>query len=461
MPASVVPRLLSITYGGFVMGGASEYHLHNVHLTDENYDAGSIEFDLVIASTTTELWADLVTAFKIAMRKPNQTLSVVMNGESEVAVDPATNTGFLARPKWKLLASHRTKKTCAYRVSISWVNPADFEPSTRKYRREASVTLRTSDVGLRTMSVRAVYTAGGTGAGSSAFEHATTDFAAYTAQLKLNLGGSWDEAAPNEVTTDDEDKIATAIAGFQEVAVPEVAAGDDAGLVSVTYFVTTQRSQSEATAGEPASSPTILTVDFSAGVKLTASTDPEAYARDRVLTYFRDLIDQHGDAGGGSPFLVDENVRVDVRGNRVSGRLQYLAFATTLVRSSLSLAESIRSGLSLVPVLNGNPWARDKHNGAGMWRRVVQLETRELVSGPAGPHDVSQQPFNTAVESAIAEGFHLLSDESPLVRDFETRLAGGAASLTFRDRVRRATLEYGEIEDEVGDTRVRGRTESR
>lgn len=461
MPAPVVPRLLSITYGSLTMGGASEYHLHNVHLEDENYDAGSVEFDVLIANTTTAGWASLLAAFKLELGKPHQALSVVMNGSTTLAVTPATNTGFLTRPKIRLLASHRTKKTCLYRVTISWVKPASYEAVTRKYRREASITLRTSDVGLRTLIVRAVYTAGGTGPGSSAFEHATTDFETYTDGLKTTLGGTWDEAEP-EVTHDDEDKIASASATFRESAIPETAAGDDAGLVGVTYFVTTHRSQTDQLTGAPADAPTIVSVEFSAGVKLSASTDPEAYARDLVLTYFRTLVDLHAYAPG-TLYLVDEKVRVDVRANRVGGVLAYLAVGTSLLSSALLTAEFLRTGKGYPAVLSGSPWTRDEHDGAGDRKRVIVLRTLELAEGVAGPDDPSQGPFRAAVEAAIGEGFKLLQDDAPLVADFDRRVTGGTEVLRLRQRERRALLEYAEVSTETGasDPAVNVRTETR
>lgn len=441
MPAPVVTRLNTITYAGVAVGAATNYQLHDVHVLEKSYERITVTFDVLVRDTTTANMKTLAAALEAAYRTPDSNLTVNLGGEDFFAGTQVANTIMNAQPSIELLREARSNKSRLYRCSVTGMLSADL--AGKNSRRTSRFDLQTDDVGIRTVTFTASYTASPS-AGAGAYEQATNYFEPWAISVRDTLlGGVWDELVARSITRDDDnDKTATATVTYREVIFAQSSDGtNDTTIVDPHYdFVTHRTAMPQYPGG--ASEPVAVTVAFNLGVRKSVTQDLKAVVQNKVKPYLRGLVATQTDAPS-APVAVEESITTDPINNRVRGAITYVCLSTSLVRMSLRRKEHLYTGKGLVPVLDGKPFSRDLHPGPGARILELTLHTIEIAGVAESGEDISQKPFTDAVAKAEGQGF-VLQDQDAETERFARTLPQSGDSITFLERVRVAVLEYAE-----------------
>lgn len=442
MPAPVVTRLIEVEYAGLVLGGSGNYQIHGFHELEGEYGQLTLVVDVVVRDTTTAGCKTLAAALEAAWEKPDQDLRVTIDGQAYVSLTQAGHTGMNGQPSWQLLQTHRSKKSRLYRCRVTVLRPATL--TGKGGRQSARWSLHTDDVGIRTLTIRATYTAlPGTGSATTVI---AANFATYAGEVQTSIGGEWEEPLSYEVEPDHNDKIASVTAVYREVVYPQSgSATDDPKIVNPEYSITTYRLATPQLAESGAAEPVSITVTFGMGfrVALVDGDDLRDTVENLVIEYLERLVSAHSNAPS-APVLVEKNVRIDPVTNRASGVCTFVAFSVSLVRASLRRKNYTYTGNAFAAVMDGRPFSRDHHPSPGIKRRTVVLTTIELWSGGTFADDISQRPIEAAKRQAISEGFWLI-DEDQEEEEFERHIPASGSSVRFLERARVMNFEYAEV----------------
>lgn len=202
--APAVTRELSVIYGGFTVGGATDRLLDDYHRKVKNYVDVVIEFSFLTTAASEAAFATEVRAIEAAFRKPLQKLEIKQGSATLDTYDPGTtvNTGFNAQPEIiKRNDIGDTGRSRRYEVRITVQLPADL--SGQSGRRDSSVEISYSPSRVRTLTITGTYTALTTNAALTQYE---ASIAAYATSVTTALTGTWELAEEPRVTHDDQNK---------------------------------------------------------------------------------------------------------------------------------------------------------------------------------------------------------------------------------------------------------------
>ena len=437
MPAPVIARLNTITYGGFVVGGTSDYQLHDVHSTEVDYFTTRVTFGVVVADVDTVSMVALASALEAAYRKPDQDFLLVIGGTTIKSFTQAGNDGFNAQPQATLTDTHRTNRTRAYSCSITFNHPADL--AGKAGRRTSSVAITTSAEGLLSVDVQARYTALG---GLSASANVAASFPAFVASVLTAAGGVYDPATPMRVDQDDNDKFATVTASYQEIFFPQTQTLlDDPDIVNASFrarvLKPTNQSDTRAIADELAT----ITIDFACGVVRTA--EPSDVYETKVIGYLTQLAQ---DLAGG-PFLAkqSEDVSYGLDRNSISATVSFLSASVDLIRSNLTVTDLEDTHETTVEVADGDPFSADLHKAKGRRNRVLQLVTLEIDKNTPGRNPLvglrkdALKLLTEAQKVFEGQGFRTQSTSQVVKR---TTIEVDGIGIPVVERFAEATLKY-------------------
>jgi len=429
-------RLNSVTYGTLKMGESTSYHIHDAVLGGHEYEALSVEFTVVFRAASESALLTLEAALIAGIRKPNQLLKVVRNSSNFINLTHSGNTGFNSRGQCRELDTHRSNRSRAFRVRISVMLPADL--SGMSYRQDSTWDVEVDSSGVRTITVEARYTAGGS---DSAYTVATTNFGTYVASLETIVDNSatWDTTDRVRYRLDDQNKVCTAVAVSRELIHAQSGSGtDDASVDGITYLVRVIRDVQPSHVNTGALPFVTVVVDFQSPVRSGQTTDLDSYVTGTVEPYLKTLVETETDAPG-AVNLQGFEYRLQPIENTISGTATYSCQSRGLVRSSLQIDEFRNYGRNLSPIVDGGEgFTCDLHPGPQLWVRTITAQTVEVGSNATV---ASSRPYRDAIASAEREGYLLQEEPQNQVESFELAVQGREGDrLTFTTRQRTARL---------------------
>lgn len=442
-------RLNTITYGGLAMGAGTSYDLHDVHVSQGDYDQLQVSWSVVVADQTKATYRALWLALEAAMRKKNADLSINLGGDTQT-YSHSSNTGFNARGDFDLIEYARTSLSRTYRCTVQLELPADETGVSG--RRESSWSTSESPGGLRTLTVDAVYTALG---GNSATDQVDAAFATFLSGVQSTLGGTWDSAASYSVKPDKENKVATVQATYNEIIYAQsLQALNDDDFVQPQVGITTTRTSVPQLTGSGARPPVTVEVFFFTFVR-KENQDLQALIRTKVIPYLRALADSFS-VEPGNMTATQSTLKGDPFTNTVYGSVTFVGHASNLVSVEFTTTEILNTGTELVPVLDGSKFTKDKYEGpATLFRqlelRVVEFETKQdVLSGHAIMDRAVAASGSSWHLKQRVQGGKRTEESLPDIPDGVIKLV--AITSTY-------LLEYGVIRTNSsggGQTRVRG-----
>lgn len=435
---SVPTRKVAVTYGGLTIGvgGTSGYVLHDVHRLEESYTSFSFEATVVLRSSSVSGLATLDTNLRAAWTKPDQDDFVVaIGGTNFVSYSHTANTWLDPKAELVLLDRFRSQLSRAYLFRITAELPADL--SGRAGRRDSSWRIGVLPTGQKTLSITATYTALSTP--TSAYATAVADFVGtYAAAIQTIAGGTWVETQAVNYDADDQNKVCTATASYQQRLINDSALGAaDATIEVRSYRCVVERPEGRVQTNSGARPLVSVRVLYDVDVQ-TSTTLQTAYEMS-VLPYLSTLVTSHTDVLG-SPVVASESPEFDPWASRISGSVSYLVAETRLLTATKRISGTETTGVSLAPKLSRqNQWLKQKFDGPRVRTRSIEVFTRELAGGNA-----HQQFVDAARKEAEAAGYHHLVTDT-VVEDVEVpNRRGNVLRLVERGSVIR--LEYGELD---------------
>lgn len=450
MTAPVVPRLNTVVYGGFTVGGTSDYHLHGVTVSETNYESLTVSFQVFVNHDTRSTFVGYCTALEAAYRKPNGALVVTMNGTNWINLSHSGNTGMNARPSLRKVGGAASNNSRIYECSVTVMMPAD--ESGKNGRHSASYTMAHDGAEIYTLSVSAVYTAIST---SSALTQAQAQFPTYAASITSAVGGAWDEAAGVAYSPDDENKVCTCRAVYRQLVSAQSQSGtNDTTLQGVWSEVTTDRAGIGADPG--GTDPLVqITVRLFANVRSTVSTSLHEVYVNTVRPHLIALARSY--SGYGEVTAIAERPGLRPQNNSISSHMVFLApQGSYLIRSDTNIAYVHRMSHFYEPVLDGGSYSRDRHNQPGFKGAAVattilamgSLLTDSMAGGAFSTHDA-------AITMLQQAGYKVTERRQPTTKPIEFDGMGTTGKLRIIAASRVTLMEFADVKG--GELRSRAR----
>ena len=221
--AAKITRLLTISYGGFSVGGASNYHIDGPIEFDKDYETFRVACDVVIVMESGDneaLFQSVCESVEDNFREVNVAVVVNYGGSTHLVADPSTNTGFNTRANFRKTGDETTDtgRSRRYRLEINGELPAD--QSGDNGLQSSSTRIFLDDSQIETVEISGVYTA--LGPNDAKAQH-DAQIGPLTVGILAGLTGTY-ELLPNETTADKEDKIVNFRRVFKRIVVNQAAA---------------------------------------------------------------------------------------------------------------------------------------------------------------------------------------------------------------------------------------------
>jgi hypothetical protein len=373
---ATLDRDSKVTYGSLVIGGAASgtnYHFDGHFEMSLGYEAGSIEFDVIIAEASLAE-ATFVTreqALRDAFRLPEQRLLIELGSTTRHDFNPTAgasgNSGFNAVPSIRRLEDEvTTGRSSRYRCGVTWDMPADL--SGRNGLQAVSVRVTLSESRRKFVTIAGTYTALTTNDATA--QHDASISAYETSVLDAVIGaGTWQRLTA--VTDRDiTDKTISFVRTYEEIVAQEAV-----GVLDDTDLLNQQMSISAADqAGTPVSNTNAepflnLTAVYSVSVDKTSTTDLEAKWTDVIRPH---LISEIGLVSGAGATLIDEATPTyDIPNNRISAVVRARVQRSSLVEEVTETRDQLQHGLMFVPLASGSQFEYARYQGPKNHIRTV------------------------------------------------------------------------------------------
>lgn len=376
MPA--VTRELTVTYGSTTVGGTSDVNLlHGPVLVDRSYGVTRVSFEVFVRSDTEANFGTNVRNLLSAFRTPRQDLTVVQGSETLLSLSHSSNTGMNAAPRIRKSDRGNTGRSQRYVVEIDFDEPADLSGTSG--RQTATERLTIGSNGVRTITLRGVYTALSGNGAKAQYDSAVATYA--SGVISALGGGATYELLSEDVQPDDEDKRLDFSRVYRELIADQSQAGrDHAALKGATMRVRPARvapGDSDTTASRLGE----ISVSYRAAVDKTQSTDLKGLWDGTILPHIAQRVRTL--SGASSLALVRSEPDFDPDTNTIQATMSWMGvLGGNLIESRTERTVTRGQSEFLVPVYNGDPLARDKYEIH--LDKLLQVETRKLEVGSAG-----------------------------------------------------------------------------
>jgi hypothetical protein len=388
-------RDLKITYGTLVLGGTSaSYYLDAPIRFAIGPDMAMVEADVVVVGTSESAFRTACVNLETAFKTPRQFLEVKFGSAVHETFDHTNgvNTGFNQSPSIAKIGSDEdTGRSRRYHVSVAVQLPADAYTdsggASTDARRNATVTLYTSDSGRRRCSITGQYTASAT-SGNGARAQYNAKITTYITAITTAFTGVWEVIFDPQVSTDDQDKVCNFSLVLEEVIFRQSdVATDDATLRRPHLTIT----RSQDTSGDSVifglkpQRFQRVSIDYSASVDKAVTQDLKGTYASLVRPYLVTLAQQAADTANG--FIESEMPTFDPVENRLAVRMAFVSYpGGTLLAARVTTDESYSTGITLMAV-----WSKQRDrlkkrrfDGPGALTRTVTAVVTE-VGTPGSP----------------------------------------------------------------------------
>lgn len=380
-------RELRITYGSTIVGAGSTIYLIDGPFTlAKDYETVTVSAEVVCVGTTVAEFLANCLALEAAFRVPRQFLEVRFGTNVHETFDPliGVNTGFDAVPRIDKAGSPGdTSLSRRYRISVSVAVPADL--AGQSGRRSSAVTFSRTDSNRGRLTITGQYTAL-TANNARAQFNASID--AFVTAVLAGFSGTWEGPFDRQEATNDTDKSLNFSRVYEELLYNQsVGALDDTNLRRQTLTVShsIDAPGDSVLFGQTARRLRRVTVTYTAAVDRTVSTNLQSVYDGRVKPWL--VANLRAFAGSSQVALVEQTPTFDPVENRISVTMTLLASGlSNLIAARVTTSEVERSGISLVPVWDGDRMSKVAFRGPGIITRTVTIVTTEFggSSGASG-----------------------------------------------------------------------------
>lgn len=386
---TLVTREFEITFGSFVVGGASAAQLTGQIEYEEDFPKGFIEYEFIIQDDDLTAFNAKAIAAEAAFRTPDIDMVWKNGGEEVISWKQSANTGFNARPRIiKRTDMWNTGRARKYRVRIEVELPADTRGTSGRQSAKINVTASPSEV--RRVIFTGVYTALPSPLIGSRANFEANFLAFATAALAaIDSSTVWEIDERLQQEADDRDKVLTFTIVFAELIRSQAGAAflDDPELTRQTLIITRHRTapgdtvravrgggggegnvttppdaglaanggvQGEPTTIEESVGDRLiaLSVSYSVAVNKTKTLDLQGKWDNTILPF---IISRVRTVAKTSVLaLIDDIPGFEFDGNRLSASLNFLASTGSRIHEyRRSVRDVLQPGVELVPAWTG------------------------------------------------------------------------------------------------------------
>lgn len=379
MPPAVT-RELSIQYAGVTLGGTSAINLlHHPYRLRREFGRVRFEGRVTVVDNSSEAnaWAAW-TAMEAAFSKPNQDLVITQGGQS-TTYSHANNTGFLGRPECRKLGDKDTGRSRTYEVSLECKVPNPI--ASKNGLMEATSVISTSPSGRRSYQLTGTFTASGS---NGALAQYTANIAALLTALEQEIdpAATWErDIAPKREDREDENKILKFSRTGQEVIYADSqGALNNASIKNQKLAITRTRIAPGDVSG--AERPVEIAVLYDADIDKSLTQDLAGFYTSTIQPYLIQV--GLAAAGGSSGALVKDSPGLDYPNNRISATIEMLVVTgSSILSRTLRTRDTDQLGKVLLPVHDGNPYAKEKFQGPASRTRLI-VDTKITLGGGSG-----------------------------------------------------------------------------
>lgn len=433
-----------ISYGTFDSND-TYWHLNGAHTIAVDEREFSISYDVVCIAPTAALVDTAVAAAQAQINERHLDFSVVIDGETRWAFTDAVDGASAGvegaefiKAEMRLLGSHRSKKSRAYRVTVTVTRSANQPGKPGVY--EQAIRLTTNPQGKRRMAYRAQFTPGPddseTGTALERFDDDDYGFEKLVSDIQTVLTGTWERSGTLAKAYEEDGRTLVASASYEELLYDQSKTGrNDPLLVGANYDIRVERRSAFSIPGRLQARPlSAVTVLFSTGV-VTTETDLASVIENTILPYVKDTVSTElRSSPRAAPILLGHGLRSDPVENRVAGQVFFLVPESEVLEISKRTNDVARLGDTYVPVLSGGRWDRDKHTGPGQWLRRVVIACRVIGVNADTTLKAIEVSERARHESAGFAFTGWAVNSSPSVELFK-EAGGGSITTTVQTRV--------------------------
>jgi hypothetical protein len=370
MSPTVLPRLMSLTYGSTTLGGANTARvLNKIYISEGDFEKAFVEFTVTIIQPSAAAFAAEVTALETAFRTPRLNLTVTQGGGTLVNWNHANSYGYNAFPKiLKYGDSNDGGFSRWYKVRIEAGLPADV--TNTNYRRNSTVNVDYSPSRRRTVTITATYTANG---GTTARAQYQASFQAYYTSVLNTLGGVYKILRSPQETADDQNKEVNISVSFDEQIYPSSPGYGTASLRDEKLSI----SRVTSTPGDSPLPSVVerlihLSAKYEAWFDNTVTIDlvgQWTLLQSGVMSEIQKVLT------GGSLAVIDETPDFDRSNNKITVTLTCVGSTRNGVLEYLETVTTDQFlGNILVGTTDGNPWSKYLYQGPGKYQRKIRQE---------------------------------------------------------------------------------------
>lgn len=359
----------SITYAGVTVGGSSDYYLLQcgegeapMRLLKNNATFTLSAFVVCRGSSVSE-FTTKADALEVAFRTLAGDLSYTF-GSSTTSFSQSSNTGMNARPSIEKVGSLKfdTDRSRLYQISVALTLPADA--SGKNGLREGSIEIRTEPSGRVTATISGAVTALSS---ASAYVQAGTCIAAMVSDLTTALSLTMQAVDPRWIKYDDRNKEATFVHTLREILYAESSGGLDHASITTNQFAI-ERGETYPGDHNGNAPPVRLAAVYSADVA-KAVTDLPGFWASTVKPWLLSRLRSIASAGGVA--ILELKPSFDLWNNRISASAVMMACVSSTWGRRITTETEEELATRLVPVWNGDPYARAKSQGFATKRLTI------------------------------------------------------------------------------------------
>lgn len=449
-----IDRDWKITYGSVVIGGAASgtnYHLIGKHELDLSYPVAVVGFDVMVTGDSDAEFNTRCGVLTAGFRKPRQRLLIELGAVDPYDFNPATNSGFNARPLIRKPGSKwDTKRSAMFTCRVEVDLPENLSQSGR---RDSSISLRTLDTGLREVTITGQYTAVTAGAAAARANYdsvADTYCAAVTSGIDSDA--QWD-LADETAETDETDKVLQFRRVYAELQLYESPGAYDSDLKNQRLTVTVREASDPAGASDTsAERPKEVSAQYSVSVD-SSVTDLVTKWASVCLPQIKAQMSLSV-AGGLTYTEISPTIKWAT--NQIGATVRALAFSgVSLVSQTTETVDRIEQGKVFVPRADGVEHSyRIYHGPKTHWRTITRSSVRNAESdGGANVSPILTLPGSSGgeqgerlVDMEVPKGFMEVREASTVSGPFYVGLSGAQEELEGLVEVM-SLIRVAEVED--------------
>jgi hypothetical protein len=387
--STTITREASITYNGYVVGGAQTQRiLRDVYFSEDSYESSVVQYTFTLCGDDTLTQAQfeaLCSAAESDLRIPHADLAIA--GLGSKSFSHSGGSGFNAVPSvTKFEHPSDSGRARTYRVRIEFGRPGGASGTGGRRVTRTSINVDYGPQRRRTVTIS------GEWAGASARGTYESEISGYANGILAGLGGTYKILNEPQTSSDDANKVIRIAITYEEILDTQVG-GADADIRAETFSI-------RRTTDQPGDTPVgnsfvqrlvHLNVSYLAYIERTDTNIRSKWStlRTRIVNSVRNTYQM------GSVVILSESPDFDYTDNKITATMTVLGIPSNRVIECHATTEhDTEEGVVLVPVWNGDKWARYQFQGPASEVRtehIVQKVLGVFFTPQGSPHIFADQ----------------------------------------------------------------------